>query len=97
MRDVLIQSQYVKVQEKLESCASVSEFKAAERIKSETGRDTRTVVPLPAERISSSPPSSRTRSRIPATPTPVLLRVFDKLFRRSCGMPLPLSLISSWT
>ena len=54
-----------------------------------------TVTPARSDRISSDPPNSRMRSRIPASPTPASAAPSIRLLNRSCGMPLPSSLISN--
>lgn len=53
-----------------------------------TGSAAVTTVPSPVERMSSVPPSSRTRSRIPLSPTPGFAPEFREK-RFSAGIPLP--------
>ena len=59
-----------------------------------TGIATAMVVPGDAELTVKDPPRSRTRSRIPANPTPVGESSSLNRRNRSGGMPFPLSLTS---
>jgi hypothetical protein len=56
-----------------------------------TGTTAVTVVPSPLESRTRRPPRSRIRSRIPANPIPTSQPLLRNAFKRSPGMPLPLS------
>ena len=59
------------------------------------GRATLMAIPVWSERISNWPPRSRTRSRMPVSPTPAAPTEALKRRKSSSEMPLPLSATSS--